>query len=115
MIRYKVVTDDRKSMNRSCGSYELEYIRETKVFGKEGTLGVFCFKTKKDATEFILANEYTRSKYGLRILRVRPIGRGKVPKYVLSGNIQTSILVDDYTDSEPPKGTICYPAVEVLD
>jgi len=53
-----------------------------------------------------------------QILKVRPIGRGKVPKRISYSSCK---LHDFYNESynvgsgSPPIGTICYQAVEVLE
>ena len=92
------------------------YERDTVVRAKEGSLGIFTFKTKKAAREFI--ERYGSLKH-ITILRVKPIGKGKTPtEIVLGGSVLNSIL-DFYSGKfckkvPPPQGTICYPAVKVL-
>jgi len=111
LIRYKVIKHRRSS---GCDylptKYVLEYSYGTTVMGLEGTLGVFCFKTKKDAKRFCDLND--------QIIKVRPIGRGKVPNYISSSCFNVEHFYEKsnhYHQKHPPQGTICYPAVEVLE
>ncbi len=102
-----------KSMFEHRKGYNLRYIQGGITTAREDTLGVFCFKTKKQAKNFLK----TVTAYEKRILRVLPIGRGKTPKYICGyGGLlyfySKKSCVSDM--SSPPKGTICYPAVEVL-
>ena len=145
MIRYKVVykkgrfstnvglymeehdgerIDRRSHINRFIASI---YTKGTVVKAYPGSVGIFTFKTRKDAEEFIYREATIDEDF--IILRVKPIGRGKKPDKILAWAI--SILgnynfLEGYFNGEfsllesedlmePYKGTICYPAVEVLD
>lgn len=128
-IRYKVVgSDDRESYiaardpqilkKRGAKRYVKTYTKGTVVRAPKGSLGIFTFKTRKHADHFITGyvGAYT-------ILRVKPIGKGIVPKYIgdwLNLLTFTKVLQQLKTgDFGPlystPYGTICYSAVKVLD
>lgn len=119
--RYKVVT---KFTNRSAvvignSKYSLIYIQNTIVKAVNGTLGIMTFKTRKNAQTFM--DHYLAIDMRRIIKRVIPIGRGSTPTLIAGGymsreldafykkNNQTSFPMS------PPEGTICYPAVEVID
>jgi len=72
--KYKVVDHNRESIIVRDLKFILKYEKGSIIKGKDDSLGVFCFKTKRDATHF--ANNFTTS----RILRVVPLKRGKSPK-----------------------------------
>jgi len=112
MIRYKVVWKDRGSFNRN-DCFSLKYEKDKIVKAKDDTLGIFCFKT------FYNAKNYCYSKYS-EIIRVKPIGRGKIPKRIASRLTNDGIVSFykneiGYDTSFIPYGTICYPEVLVLD
>ena len=123
MIKYKVVQPFTRT---SIGippedKYAKKYKKGTKVEAKSYTLGIFVFKRRKDA-EF-----FERCNPGI-IIRVKPIGRGKTPKYRINTchtkyfdlrRLRRAKVKALYIETLPletlPPGTICYPAVEVLD
>ena len=99
------------------GIYNLFYPKGTTVTAREESLGVAVFKTKRQAKTFI---EGARRDLPLKIIRVRPVGRGKiVDNIAAAGGSYTLKLF--YRESgylykvKPPLGTVFYPAVEVLD
>lgn len=116
-IRYKVVNKNRKSVIipsnfLSCITYE----KDTIVEANKDTIGIFLFNRKKDAENF------RNNALAQKILKVEPIGRGKIPKQIVRSvylsnksikNLKIGIE-DVYKTSLIPKGTICYPAVKVL-
>ena len=113
MVRWKVVTRERTSFVAE-GKYKLKYRKGAIVHALPNTVGIFTFKTKAQAEELM------NLVPGL-ILKVRPIGRGKTPK-AISAWTSAENLNEFYrtgmrngVDPIPPDGTICYPAVEVLD
>lgn len=116
---YKVVTKNRKSVIREHrgGKYVLEYLEDHRVFAKDGTLGIFCFKRKHQAEEFILGRP------NLRIIKVLPIGKGKTPKNICCIPIDrrncvyslNSFYKHVFNITEALEGTICYPSVLVLE
>lgn len=94
------------------------YTKGETIHAVKSTLGIFVFHTRKQAKAFIA--KYV-IKHITKILRVRPIGRGKVPKVIVQAGACHTHIIDFYIDlyqvitTNPPTGTICYPAVEVLD
>jgi len=96
------------------GWYGLEYPGGTIVRAREETLGVAVFKTKRQAEEFI------EERKSLKIIHVRPIGRGKTVKLICDVIFEEDIRLF-YNNRKKtylrtvPSGTIFYPAVEVLD
>ena len=122
-VKFRLVIVDSKGRRHSIfarDSYDLEYPVGSIVRAREETLGVSVFKTKKQAEKF-------RGKYfepHFKMIRVRPIGCGKVVKLICTNqneidlnvfyrrNLYRSIVEATQT---PPPGTIFYPAVEVLD
>lgn len=142
MIRYKVVTKDRQSWGsimRDMGTFKTTYPRGVVVKAVPGTQGLFCFKTRQAAMDFINENELA----GTSIIRVKPLTRGKAPKFIIGYEngwdmsqayklIKRGLLYSDRVRSLSrkraigrggrlgrfwiiPKGTICYDKVEVLD
>ena len=123
MIRYKVVISRNRgscSIEEGC-KYRKVYKRGKIVKAKKGTLGIFCFKTKIDAINFIHGNE--EGGY-FSIIKIKPIGKGKKPKLIASifPFLGADIMINDFyrhsgyiLNQESPEGTICYPAVRVLD
>lgn len=113
-IRYKVVDQDRKSCFAN-GEFRLFYAKDTTVLAVGNTYGVMTFDSLTNAQIFV-------SKYSpwLQIIKVKPIGRGKRRKYI-SGD-QSNYGIDNFYKRRvkvfgmpSPKGTICYPAVKVLE
>ena len=114
MIRYKVTRTDRAS----CIVYPYDskfchyYIKGETIKANPETLGIFTFKTHKEASNFLTNHTWL-------ILRVKPIGKGKTPK-IIAPWANRNALEEFYEGgpiktNEVPKGTICYPAVKVLD
>jgi len=119
MIAYKVVTIHRGSImvnkfKDSIGSFEknkyhLEYPQGKTIIAIKGTLGIFCFKTEKDAKNWI--------DFG-KILKVRPLTKGHKPKHFQKG-ISELCINNFYANPKIynvklPKGTICFDKVKVL-
>ena len=121
-VKFKVVRVEGNGRRRSVyaeGGYCLDYPKGEIIFAKKDTLGVSVFQTRRDATKFFSS----RFKFfGLEIIRVRPIGRGKIVD-VISRFTRHPSLNRFYSRRErlfvdvmrPPPGTIFYPAVEVLE
>lgn len=125
-IRYKVVNKNRQSCVIDDLGYILSYGKDSIVEAKDDTLGVFCFKRKKDAEKFKGTNG------SQKIIRALPLSRGKVPKsifrfYTIEQDYQSCIIYNiDYNNlpknfynneskMDIPNGTICYKKVKVLD
>lgn len=115
--RFKVV---KAASRYSCmvhGStkYALKYDPETAVYALPETLGVMCFDTYKNAYKLIRQHWY----YGenCMIIKVIPMGRGRRPKSIGSPTRLKEYYEEDhwYRSLIPPDGTICYPAVYVVD
>lgn len=125
--KFKVV---KRKNNKSCivhGNSEfcLTYEKDTTVYAPDGTLGIMVFNNHFDATLWI--QEWDREDIW-KIKRVVPIGRGKTPKFISdladTDNIREFckylVLNKLYKLGisyirEPIEGTICYPAVFVVD
>lgn len=131
--RYKVV---HANTERSCSlipssRYSLVYGKGMRVDAVKGTLGVMVFKTRRHAVDFISENDsqgYITGEYKPNwvIKRVVTIGRGHTPKWI-SKHTDTRGISNFYKPMDkqthsigaygtiPPNGTMCYPAVYVLD
>ena len=129
MIRWKVVTQTRKSCYVDNAQYSLLYPKGIIVTALENTLGIMTFKRKKDADDFTksfkrwlnISHNSTFIERTYEIIRVWGIGRGKVPKRVSTWTTALG-LAEFYMYSDnpiagcaPPSGTICYKQVKVLD
>jgi len=114
VIRWKVTTKGRESsIVYDIPKYKKLYHKGTIVKATENTLGIMTFETDTYAKHFA-------QDTGLIILKVKPIGKGSRPKGVAFGlNEKTIDLFYSRNmlelEVEPPKGTICYPAVEMLE
>lgn len=115
MLVWKVVNRDRLSATvRSQSDYEyiLRYPIGATVWARPKTLGVFCFETYAQALGF------RQIQLGDRVIQVEGLGLGTRPVFVHQwwGFVG---LADFYKDriggSLAPAGTICFPAVRVLE
>ena len=139
MIRFKVVTLDRKSSTYDRGDYDfvLDYPKDTTVTAPKWSIGIMVFDTKTQAKEYIsLFNDYIAKD--LRIIKVQTIGRGRRPLKILNLNLINNHNIFDtlrgqsefykdimfsgevttnctYNTFWPvPDGTMCYLSVKVL-
>lgn len=111
IIYYKLTTKERKSYMVFGTKYELDYSRGVTVRAHPNTLGIMCYKTKKSA-------QRDRITEDALILRVCPIGRKKEYK-----RVGLLTYLDEFYKFprriryavSPPEGTVCFPAVRVLD
>lgn len=120
-IRWKVVTEDRKSCLVIASLYCYYYKKGSVVKARKETIGIMTFLTLKEAQNF-------REVRSGKIIKVEGLGRGKRPKYkdlchfmdvlsfytrILSGKSghKEVIINNEYAG---PKGTICYKKVKVL-
>ena len=117
-IRYKVVKASSRysCMVHGATKYALKYEPETEVHARPETLGVMCFDTYKNAYRLIHQHHYYRDN--CIIIKVIPMGRGKIP--ILLGSPKRlnefyTLGCENLNHLIPPKGTICYPAVYVLE
>lgn len=119
--RYKVV----KSRSRyscivsGCSIYGIRYEIGKEVYALPDTMGIMCFKTRELALKWINGH-YTLALNNI-IIEVIPMGRGHIPQSIASPNNLKMYYEDRprYIRSgkswlDPPKGTICYPAVYVV-
>jgi len=116
-VKFKVVyinIEGRRCSVLAGGNYRLDYSKNSIVRAREGTFGIAVFKTRKQADTF------HKGRFNEKIIRVRPVGRGKAVKLVC-GN-QSEFELDNFYNKRlmsltilPPLGTIFYPAVEVLE
>ncbi len=112
MIRWKVVTLDRRSVV-AMGKYRTGYNVGDRKKALAGTLGFMTFKRKRDAEDWRISDE--------KIIRVKTFGRGKIPEMIAGLGYESDI--DNYYLGGnpfagsicPPTGTICYQELEVLD
>jgi len=132
-IRWKVVTKDRESWSMLLRpeifpeKFVKIYNLNTIVSAHPKSLGLMTFKTKKHAKKFQSRHPVS----GLRIIKVKGIGRGYVPKAIvalfriisLNGILETTQELKTSGYSRPycsslfwstPVGTICYKKVKVL-
>lgn len=115
MKRFKVLGFNRRSCYAQ-GEFCKRYEKDEIVAAVPGALGIMTFKSFEDAEEF----KRPRGHRCIQIVAVKPIGRGKAPKKI--SGISEPDMERFYEEgpkngewSFPPKGTICYPAVRVLE
>ena len=89
--------------------------RGTEVHARPETLGVMCFDTYKNAYRLIHQHHYYRDN--CIIIKVIPMGRGSSPLIIGSPSRLDQYYEgnDWYRSLVPPAGTVCYPAVYVVD
>ena len=122
---YKVIRSKERTsciMNRF-EEFSIKYLKSFEVKTIPDTLGIFCFKRKRDAKSFI--DYYLTNKYETyKIIRVCPIGKGLKPPSIASAESLRYIknyykrLHEEYNflfSHTPPTGTVCYPSVLVLE
>ena len=76
-VKFKVVCIGYQGTRRSAyaeGMYDLYYPKDEIVRAKEDTLGIAVFRTRKYAERFCSVRS---TAIRLKIIRVRPVGRGK--------------------------------------
>jgi len=102
------------------GTYRLNYLKDSVVRAREGTLGVAVFRRRSEAEMFCY-------KTSFNIIRVLPVGRGRTVEMVSQSTYMLDIFYSAIGEHhgiprgsnlilmKPPRGTIFYPAVEVLE
>ena len=114
MKRFKVLGFNRESCyakGKFCKGYEKDEI----VAAVPGTLGIMTFKSSDEARIFMRP----RGHKCAQVIAVTPIGKGRTPKKI--AGTSERIISRFYAKgpekgwSHPPKGTICYLAVLVLE
>lgn len=88
--------------------YILTYIENTIVEAPKDTLGIFCFKRKMDAQNAFDVYD------NLKILKVKPLSKGKTPKLICFRLSEVGLFIKNQLECTPPKGTICFHKIEVL-
>lgn len=126
IIRYKLVIRDTRRSIYAEGKFSLYYTKNKVVKAESGTFGIMVFDTEPNAEAF--AHRCSIPRQGISILRVKPLGKGKRPKYISKGfgmdrlkefyefysTKKFASLKDSFISVEPPTGTMCYKAVKVL-
>ncbi len=125
LIRWKVVTEDRKSCLIT-GKYCLYYKKGSVVEARKETVGVMTFTTKVTAEKFIL-HALIPGQERYIVIKVKGLGKGRKPKEkdlchytdvkifyekLLVGLFYRKSRVKDNYSSSP--GTMCYKKVKVL-
>jgi len=115
-ICYKVVRNDYSSLVAG-SKYRLIYEIGKVVRALKGTLGIFCFVTKMNASDFI----YRLCFDNCRILTVKAnrIDKIEIPNLAISGAQSEQGLDLFYLNKQtlrtcPPTGTICFRKVRVI-
>ena len=119
MIYYKVVNKDNTSCFMTGKNYVKKYLPGIIVKADEKTLGIFCFKDLMSVKSFCCPHHY-------KIFRVKAIGKPCIPDVICSrqsarflnsfyNNNIPRYNIHNWKTSMVPRGTICFPAVEVLD
>lgn len=92
---YKIVKkENRCSFNFNPirpNKYKFTYEKDKVVESIKGSFGIFCFRRKKDAINYIASFYISGLVDDTLIIRVEPIGIGKVPK-IVSSNVEASEL-----------------------
>ena len=142
-VKFKIVKVVRKSIKVaksnwnsryiSCfaeGRYQRAYNNNEIVEAELGSLGIMVFEKRSQATDFV--KNHDLFPHNLLIKHVLPIGRGKRPPLISKAMNQESLYefcqryahfkkewitvpLKNTPLNTPPEGTICYPAVKVLD
>jgi hypothetical protein len=122
MIRWKVVDEERNSYACTVSRYKRKYPVGKIITAKKGSFGLFCFKRKKDAENFI--NELNDSS--TKIIKVEPLSKAMIPKVIFHFDFLARSYLDYYKNSKQiskmrwsvyniiPNGTICYDKIKVL-
>ena len=118
-----------KIVNKNNGSfaihhnspYYLTYNKGEVVTAREETLGIFCFKRKRDAKDYMELIRMFNNNKNVRIIKVLPIGKGKkMDEFYNISAFVIKRLLDDFYKNKPIStrpatyGTYCYPSVKVL-
>lgn len=108
---YKVVKSNRMSM-RVSDRMALEYLKGTIVEADPESMGIFVFKTRRDAMDQFVESDSHRYK----VLRVEPLSDGYTPKMIQAIWLAGSGLGQERTlTTQIQPGTMCYHKVRVLD
>ena len=111
-VVYKVVRASRGSCMVGW-KHLMDYPKGEIVVADPDSMGIFVFRTLKDAVQF--AN-YPRPYPSFKILRVEPLSRGYTPKVrfgfdpLMDGELNPCLKTNQIV-----KGTMCYHKIRVLD
>ena len=115
---YKIIRkkDRTSAIVGGFADFSIKYIKSFETKTIPGTLGIFCFKKRCDAENFI--NRCEKSKR-YEIIQVAPLGKPIIPK-MISDAWSSRAIKRFYKNppdgwSFPPTGTVCYPSVLVLE
>ncbi len=125
MLGWKVTDINRNSIFAK-DEYRLSYQKDTIVKALPGTLGIMLFDTEHNANAFagcrahLLSSGITIPSEPPKIIRVESIGVEFIPSLIATS--ASAGELDCYYRNDPPiyfikppRGTVCYPAVKVLD
>jgi len=135
MEAYKIVqkSQDKENIEYfsylvSSPKYRLSYNIGKITTAKKGTLGIFCFKTLEDAKKYVepvtrLTATTKLEDTSFTILRVKSFKKGIKPRKIAFFPEQRFDLFYKYMHARNrffcslsvPEGTVCYPAVEVIE
>jgi len=116
---YKIIKVPKRVSMFASGKYQLKYPIDSTVTAPEGTLGIMCFSSRKYVLEFVKMF----CPIDLTIIEVEGIGKPIRPKRVAWKSLESQI--DKFYEARkqckkyhppinPPKGTICFQKVKVL-
>ena len=114
-VKFKVVyvsNGGRRHSAFASGKYNLDYSKYSIVKARKGTFGIAVFETRYQAESF-------QERLPYKVIRVRPIGRGKTVVRICGSPSEHDL--DSFYNKRlsasliSPPGTMFYPAVEVLD
>jgi len=123
-VKFKAVrvVGERRVSAYARGAYCLNYLKDSVVRAREETLGIAVFGRRSDAEKFCY-----RTVTKFNIIRVLPVGRGRTVEMVSQSTYMLDIFYSDIVKHhriprdpnlilmKPPRGTIFYPAVEVIE
>jgi len=107
---YKVVKRAERLSSVVSGKYRLYYPKGEIIEALKGTMGIFCFKTLKDARDFAFDYDI--------IIEVEGIGEPYEPDFAMDIRYPKYFTkykeLGDCYKEKVPKGTICFKKVKVL-
>jgi len=127
------INNNRVSLFVHSAPYAKTYTKGKIVTANKDSIGIFCFRTKKEATVYKDTKFLVGFQHKVEIIKVLPIGRGISPKKIAYYYTKECITIYNTwlkrgkpslqvmlkTEKKvrfmsPAKGVICYPAVKVL-
>ena len=119
--RFKVIKSRSRysAVVNGKSQYSLKYEPGTEVYALPETMGIMCFTSHKKADKWIRTHYYYWGN--CRIIEVIPMGKGRIPEVIASPqklalwyNNRDHYRTFNHSLLTPPDGTICYPAVYVV-